>query len=337
MTNPTSLPTTTIGTDPARSRTVSRIALGAMLFGTRTDEATAYAILDRYVEAGGSFIDTANNYAFWINATQGGESEALLGRWLQSRGLGDEITIATKVGGRPQRPAPDFSQPLEVQSGQGIREAAERSLERLGRDRIDLYYSHVPDNRVDLSEQVEGFGALVTDGLVTILGASNHWTWSVERARTLAAARDLASYEVLQYQHSYFRGRTDPPGLRSEDGQAGIADGNLLSYVRANPGLQLVAYSPLLSGVYTRADKTLDPLFDHPGTTARRVVLTEIAAETGSTANQVVLAWLLASPAATIPLVGASSVAQLEETLAAAELQLTPEQLEKLNSAEVTG
>lgn len=93
----------TIGTDPARQRRVSRIALGAMLMGTATDEATSYAILDRYVEAGGTFVDTANNYAFWVNGTQGGESEQLLGRWLRSRGVGDELTIATKVGGRPPR------------------------------------------------------------------------------------------------------------------------------------------------------------------------------------------------------------------------------------------
>lgn len=326
------LPTTTIGTDPARTRTVSRIALGAMNFGTRTDEATSYAILDRYVEAGGNFIDTANNYAFWATGTQGGESEALLGRWLRARGLGDEITIATKVGGRPQHPATDFSAPLELQDRAGVREAAEASLERLGRDRIDLYYSHVTDSRVDLAEQVEAFGSLVADGLVTVLGVSNHWTWVVERARALAAAAGLASYDVLQYQHSYFRGRTDPPGLRTEDGQSGIADGNVLSYVRDN-GLTLVAYSSLLGGTYARSDRPLDSLYDHPGTAARRAALTEVAVEVGATPNQVVLAWLLGSPAATIPLVGASSVAQLEETLAAAAVTLTPEQRDRLDAA----
>ena len=78
----------TIGTDPIRRRRVSQIALGAMLMGTVTDESTSYAILDRYVESGGTFIDTSNNYAFWINGTQGGESEQLLGRWLRSRGIG---------------------------------------------------------------------------------------------------------------------------------------------------------------------------------------------------------------------------------------------------------
>jgi aryl-alcohol dehydrogenase-like predicted oxidoreductase len=84
------------------------LSLGAMLMGSRTDEATSFAILDRFVEAGGTFIDTSGNYAFWVHGTQGGESEELLGRWRRSRGIGDEIVIATKVGARPLAPAADF-------------------------------------------------------------------------------------------------------------------------------------------------------------------------------------------------------------------------------------
>ena len=98
----------TIGTDAATQRSVSVLSLGAMLMGSRTDEATSFAILDRFVEAGGTFIDTSGNYAFWVHGTQGGESEELLGRWRRSRGIGDEIVIATKVGGRPLAPAADF-------------------------------------------------------------------------------------------------------------------------------------------------------------------------------------------------------------------------------------
>src|SRR3954464_12330101 len=104
---------TTLGSGTARERRVSQVALGAMLFGTVTDEATSFAILDRYVEAGGTFIDTANNYAYWVNGTQGGESEALLGRWRRSRGVGDEITIATKLAGRPLAPSTTLSRDIE--------------------------------------------------------------------------------------------------------------------------------------------------------------------------------------------------------------------------------
>src|SRR5690348_9861300 len=99
---------TAIGSHTLSARKVSALSLGAMRFGTTTDEATSFAILDRYVEAGGNFIDTSNNYLFYVNRTQGGESEALLGRWRASRGIGDEIIIATKVGARPLASAADF-------------------------------------------------------------------------------------------------------------------------------------------------------------------------------------------------------------------------------------
>jgi len=100
----------TIGSDPATQRSVSVLSLGAMLMGSRTDEETSFAILDRYVSAGGTFIDTSGNYAFWVNGTQGGESEELLGRWRRSRGIGAEVVIATKVGARPLAPAAGFEE-----------------------------------------------------------------------------------------------------------------------------------------------------------------------------------------------------------------------------------
>lgn len=323
----------TIGTDPIRRRRVSQIALGAMLMGTVTDESTSYAILDRYVESGGTFIDTSNNYAFWINGTQGGESERLLGRWLRSRGIGDELTIATKVGGRPPRPATQLTEDLEGLSPGVIKESVARSLEQLGRDRIDVYYAHVPDPAVPLEEQVEAFGTLVADGTVGMVGLSNFWSWQIERARTMAAAAGLPGCEVLQHHHTYFRARTDEGGLRSRDGSIGVVDGQLLSYLRAEPGLTLVAYTPLLSGGYVRADKPLEALYDHAGTRARRVVLDQVVRETGATANQVVLAWLMGGELPIIPLVGASSVAQLDESLAAAELELSEDQRQRLDAA----
>ena len=323
----------TIGTDPTRRRRVSQIALGAMLMGTTTDEPTSYAILDRYVEAGGTFIDTANNYAFWVNGTQGGESEQLLGRWLRSRGIGDELTIATKVGGRPPAPANELSENLEGLSPQVIKDSLTRSLENLGRDRVDVYYAHVPDPAVPLEDQVQAFGSAADEGLVGLVGLSNYWSWQIERFRTLAAAAGLPGCEVLQHHHTYFRGRTDLGGLRSRDGSIGVVDGHLLSYLRAEPGLTLVAYTPLLSGAYVRADRPLDELYDHAGTRARRVALGEVVQETGATANQVVLAWLMGGDLPIIPLIGASSVAQLDENLAAADLELTDDQRKRLDAA----
>ncbi|MFE3518302.1 aldo/keto reductase [Streptomyces sp. NPDC059166] len=322
-----------IGGDPSTRREVSVVSLGTMLFGTATDEATSFALLDRFVEAGGTFVDTSNNYSFWVNGTQGGESEELLGRWIRSRGIGDEITFATKLGARPNAPSTGFSLDIEGLSAKVVRESAERSRDRLGIERIHLLYAHVMDESTPLEETVEAFGGVVEDGIAGLLGASNHWAWRIERARALAAAAGLPGYEVLQHHHSYLRQRMDVPSLRSPDGNQGLVSGDLLSYVRANPSITQVAYTPLLSGAYVRDDKPLGPGFEHAGTPARLAALAEVAEETGATANQVVLAWLLGGDIPVLPLVGASSVAQLDESLAAVDLELTPEQRTKLDSA----
>jgi aryl-alcohol dehydrogenase-like predicted oxidoreductase len=322
----------TIGTDPKIRREVSVLSLGTMHFGTATDEATSFAILDRYVEAGGTFIDTSGNYAFWVG-TQGGESEELLGRWRRSRGVGEEIVIATKVGARPRAPGTSFTDNAEGLSARVIRESAERSRDRLGMARLDLLYAHIEDPAVPLGETVEAFAALVAEGTVGLLGVSNHWAWRVERARSLAAAAGLPGYEVLQYYYSYLRPRTDLPGLRSPDGMPGMLGGDLVSYLRAEPELTMVAYSPLLKGGYVRQDKLDAAEFDHPGTPARLAALREVAEDAGATVNQVVLAWLIGAQVPVIPLVGASSVAQLDESLAAVDLELTTDQRTRLDAA----
>jgi len=328
----------TIGQDPATRREVSVLSLGAMMFGTTTDEPTSFAILDRYVEAGGTFIDTSNNYAYWVNHTQGGESEELLGRWLRSRGVGDKVVIATKLGARPVRAGISFaeaSKPSGVDgtSPKAIRESAKRSRDRLGVARLDLLYAHLDDMAVPQQDVVEAFAELVGEGTVGLLGASNHWAWRVERARALSAAAGLPGYEVLQYHHTYLRRRTDLPGRRAIDGEPGIASGDLLSYVRATPELTLVAYSALLGGGYVREDKPLDDDLDHPGTPVRLAALCEVAKETGATVNQVVLAWLIGGEVPMIPLISASSVVQLDESLAALDLELTADQRATLDKA----
>jgi aryl-alcohol dehydrogenase-like predicted oxidoreductase len=325
----------TIGTAPGTRREVSVLSLGAMHFGTATDEAASFAILDRYVAAGGTFIDTADNYAFWTG-TQGGESEELLGRWRRSRGVGGEIVIATKLGARPLAPGTSYIDNAEGLSARVIRESAERSRDRLGMARLDLLYAHIEDPAVPPGETVAAFAALVAEGTVGLLGVSNHWAWRVERARSLAAAAGLPGYEVLQYQYSYLRPRTDLPGMLSPDGRPGMLGGDLLSYLRAEPQLTMVAYSPLLKGGYVRPGRLDAPEFaeySHPGTQARLAVLRDVARDAGATVNQVVLAWLIGAEVPIIPLVGASSVAQLEESLAAVDLELTADQRARLDAA----
>jgi len=322
-----------IGTAPETRREVSALCLGAMTFGTTVDEAASFAVLDRFAEAGGTFIDTSNNYAWWAEGTQGGESEQLLGRWRKSRGIGDEIVIATKIGARPRVPGGGFADP-EGLSAKTIRESADRSRDNLGVDKLDLLYAHLEDSVTPLPETVEAFGELVADGTVGLLGASNHWTWRVERARALAAAAGVPGYEVLQYHHSYLRPRTDLPSRRAKDGNQGVASGEVLSYLRDQPGTALVAYSALLGGAYVREDRHLDADFVHPGTDARLTALRTVAAETGATANQVVLSWMIGHELPMFPLVGASSVTQLDESLAGVSLTLSPAHRARLDSAQ---
>ena len=316
----------TIGSDPKTRREVSVLSLGAMRFGTSTDEATSFAVLDRYVEAGGTFIDTSDNYAFWANGTQGGESEELLGRWRRSRGVGDEIVIATKLGARPLAPGTSYTDNAEGLSARVIRESAERSRDQLGMARLDLLYAHIEDPAVPLGETVEAFAALVAEGTVG--------RWGENTGRGGERALGVAGWTRCwaSTHHSYLRPRTDLPGQLSRDGDQGVLGGDLLSYLRAEPQLAVVAYSPLLNGGYVRSDAA-GREFDHPGTPPGWPRCRRWPRTPARRVNQVVLAWLIGADVPMIPLVGASSVAQLDESLAAVDLELTAEQRARLDAA----
>ncbi|MEU8564857.1 aldo/keto reductase [Streptomyces cyaneofuscatus] len=309
----------------------SALSLGTLPFGTTVDEETSFAILDRFVEAGGTLLDTANNYAFWAPGGTGDESEATIGRWLAARGpaLRDQVLISTKTGARPTVPGTGL-ETAEGLSGPVIRKAAEDSLRRLGTDRIDVYWAHIEDRTVPLEETVEAFDALVRAGKADVLGCSNHATWLTERARATARAAGMTPYTCVQQRYSYLQPRFDL-GL-PETTHVHVTQ-ELLDYVRGEADMTLMAYSSLISGAYTRPDKPLPEAYDHPGSVRRLAVLGEMADELGASVNQVVLAWLMAGDRPVIPIVGASSVEQLEEILGAVELELPGELKERLDTA----
>ncbi|WP_232014001.1 aldo/keto reductase [Glycomyces terrestris] len=306
---------------------VSRLCLGAMALGGVQDEATSFAILDRFLELGGNFIDTANCYMFWIEGGTGDESELLLGRWFAARGNRDEVVLATKAGRRPSFPGGglEHSEPL---SRERIGAALDESLARLGTDRVDLFWAHRDDRETPLESTVAGFDDAVRAGKARMVGASNHTAWRVERARSAAAAAGAAAYTAMQNRYSYLKPR--PEAVLPEGGHVHASPEDL-DYVAQTPGTALLAYSSLLSGAYVK--KPLGEHYAHPGTDARLRVLDEVCAETGATRNQVVLAWLAGHDAPVIPLVGVSSVAQLEEAAAGVALKLDPEQWRRMSAA----
>ncbi|MEV5491056.1 aldo/keto reductase [Streptomyces bobili] len=309
-----------------------KLALGAMLFGTVQDERRSFELLDRFVDAGGVWIDTANCYAFWADPTGfGGQSEILLGRWLARRpGVRDRIRISTKVGCEPTV-AGRFPESAEGLSAEVVKKGIEASLRRLGTDHVELYWAHKPDPVTPLEETVAAFGELMSAGTVGRLGCSNYPAWQVDRARQLARAHGSAGFTAVQQHHTYLRPRpgTGPTVVH----RFGAVTDEVLHYLEHHPDMELWAYTPLLSGGYTRADKPLPTEYDHPGTARRLAALDEIAAETGTNRNRVVLAWLTGGNPAATPIVGVSSPRQLDEALAGATLKLDAEQRERLDSA----
>lgn len=299
---------------------VSALCLGAMYFGTRTDTPTSQRILDAYVDAGGTFIDTANIYAHWVDGGRGGESETLLNGWMRERGNRDKLFIASKVGF--QYPGVDIG----LKAAQ-IREEAEKSLKRLGVDTIDLYYAHVDDRNTPLDETLKAFDDLVQAGKVRYVGASNYRAWRLEEARWISQTHGWADFCCIQQRHTYL-----PVRPYASTAMQVAANIDLLDYCRAR-GMTLLAYSVLLGGAYTRDDKPLPDAYRSEDNQTRLATARAVANETGATLNQVVLAWLMQSNPPVLPLIAASSEAQLAENLGALDVTLSAEQMDRLTKA----
>ncbi len=307
---------------------VSALCLGTMYFGTTVDEQRAFAVLDRFVEAGGTFIDTANTYSFWVPGGTGVESEQLLGRWLESRGIRDDLVLATKVGALPDPPGAAWPEHAEGLSRDVVRRQASASMQRLGTDHLDVYYAHIEDRRTPLHDTVATFAELVTDGLVRVTGLSNHAAWRVAALREVAKAEGLPGFTCVQQRHTYLRPR---PG--AEFGANPHISDEMLDYARTEPDLTVLGYSVLLSGAYTRDDRPLPEQYDHDDSRRRLAVLAEVAKELGATPNQVVLAWLRGGDPPVLPVLGVSSVEQLDECLGALDLVLDDELRQRLEAA----
>lgn len=300
---------------------VHPLALGGNVFGWTADEKESFAVLDAYAAAGGNFVDTADAYSAWVPGNRGGESETVIGKWFASRGNRADIVLATKVGaGYPERPG---------LSSTVIKAGVEDSLRRLGTDYIDLYYTHYDDLSVPVEEFLSTLDALVKEGKVREIAASNITPERLTEALEFSDAAGLAKYAAIQPHYN----------LVSRDTYEGE-----LAAVSARHGLAAVPYYALASGFLTgkyRPGTTVDsPRAEGAGKylsseRGPRVLaaLDEVAAAHEAEVATVALAWLAAQPTVASPLASARTVEQLPALLAVADLKLTEAELARLTEA----
>jgi aryl-alcohol dehydrogenase-like predicted oxidoreductase len=301
------------------------LVLGGNVFGWTSRGEDAFRILDRFVEAGGTMIDTADVYSAWVPGHTGGESESLIGEWLRRRGRRDDVLIATKVGMLPG----EGGEKLEPAR---IAAAAEASLRRLGVDEIDLYYAHQDDEKTPLADTLAAFDALVRAGKVRALGASNHGPERLAEALAVTDASGGAAYQVLQNEyHLLARDKFDGP----------------LQQLCIDRNIGVLPYYGLASGFLTgkyRApeDQAKSVRGDRMGKymNARGFAVLDaldaVAAETGTSPAQVALAWVAAQPGVTAPIASARTPEQLEALIGALTLDLDAGQIARLDAASHT-
>jgi aryl-alcohol dehydrogenase-like predicted oxidoreductase len=301
---------------------VSRLCLGTMYFGTSVSVKASRELLDTFVNAGGNFIDTANKYACWLPGAQGGESELLIGQWLRDRGHRHRLVIATKIGlAMPGVEAGLRAPQIEAQ--------CEASLRRLGIETIDVMYAHADDRTTPLEESLLAFTRLQKAGKIRHVGASNYTAWRLAAAAAVSRHLDIPGFVVAQVRHSLLRA---DPWIPQEFPIQVPATPELLDGCE-NLGLRVLAYSPLLGGVYDRQDRPLPPSYRTLANERRLVSIRRMARDRGVTANQLALAWLMSARHEVIPVITASRTEQLIENLNSLAITMTRSEGDALDTA----
>jgi len=294
---------------------VAPLAFGGNVFGWTADEKTSFSLLDHFVEHGFNLIDTADVYSKWVPGHAGGESETIIGKWLsQGGGRRNNIVLATKVGMA-------MSETDKGLSAARIVAAVDASLRRLKTDFIDLYQAHTDDADTPLLESLGAFDQLIKAGKVRVIGASNYSAPRLLQALEVSKQHQLARYETLQPLYNL----VERPAF--EDQLAEVCTSNRIGVI---PFYSLA--SGFLSGKYrSQKDLAKSPRGQGVGKylDARGLrtldALDEIAAKLGASAACVALAWLMRQPAVTAPIASATSIAQLDELMRAAELEIDDE------------
>jgi aryl-alcohol dehydrogenase-like predicted oxidoreductase len=297
------------------------LSLGGNVFGWTADQAASFSVLDAYADAGGNFVDTADSYSAWAPGNSGGESETIIGAWTAARGNRDDIVIATKVGAHPA---------FRGLKAATLTAATEQSLRRLGTDRIDLLYTHFDDESTPVEEIITALDALVRDGKVRHIAASNISPARLRASLDFSRWEGLAAYVALQPQYN----------LVSRDTYEGELAG-----VAAEHGLSAVPYYGLASGFLTGKYRAGGPAVDsaRAGGAAKHLetvrgpkvldALDGVAAAHGAELATVALAWLAAQPTVAAPIASARTADQVAALTAVADLTLTDAEIARLTEA----
>jgi aryl-alcohol dehydrogenase-like predicted oxidoreductase len=301
---------------------VAPLGLGGNVFGWSADEKASFAVLDAFAAAGFNLIDTADVYSAWKPGNSGGESEAIIGKWMKARGNREKLIIATKVGSEM---APD----RKGLAKSYIRSAVEASLQRLQTDRIDLYQSHRDDLETPQQETLGAYEELIRDGKVRAIGASNFTAARLKEALEISAELGLPRYESLQpkynlHDRAEYEAELEPLCRQEEVGVIpyyGLASGFLTGKYRSEADF----------GKSVRGGRMVAYLDDR----GRRILaaLDSVAGRKGATPAQVALAWLMARPGLTAPIASATSVEQVRELVKATELHLDAADIAELDKA----
>ena len=295
------------------------LVLGGNVFGFTADEDTSFAILDRFYEQGGRMVDTAQGYSAWVPGHVGGESETVLGQWLNSRGVRADMRIGTKTG--------MFGKPGDLEPRK-VAEELEKSLERLQTDYVDLYYAHRDDQQTPLEDMARGFDALVKQGVVREVGASNYTAKRLGEAHRIATDGGLTPFTVLQNEYNLVERKDYPQELQRLCLDLGIA---MLPWFGLAAGFLTGKYRSREDLEKFNRGSSIERFFDKGLTVLP--ALDAVAAETGASLGAVALAWLARQPGIAAPIASASKPEQLDIQFEALELELTPEHLERLTAA----
>ena len=302
---------------------VAPLCLGGNVFGWTADEAASFAVLDALIDAGLNFVDTADVYSVWVPGHRGGESETVIGNWLQRRGRREDIVIATKVG---MQMAPD----RKGLSAAYITQSVEDSLRRLQTDHIDVYFSHSDDSTVPLEETLGAYQKLIAAGKVRTIGASNYTAARFAQALEVSRKSGLPRYEVLQplynlYARSDYETELEPLCVKEHIG--------VVTYFALASGFLTGKYRTAADAAKSARGKGIVEKYLNARGLKILAALDEVAERRRSSQASVALAWQIARPSITAPIASATSVEQLSELVAATRLDLDKSDIEQLNAA----